>query len=122
MLQLIKYIGRFKRLNFEICTCHPHSFFSLFFLKIFDGHMSFSWGHRHPCFKLLVMSPFSFKARMGSLIRTWCRCMCTCSLRFTSGATPADLLEGSMVAEPISFMYLPAGIDGAKTWNLLCCR
>ena len=27
-------------------------------------------------------------------------CYITCSLRFTSGATPADLLVASMVAEP----------------------
>ena len=37
---------------------------------------------------------------MGSLIRTWWRHTFSCSLRFTSGATPADLLVASMAAKP----------------------
>ena len=31
------------------------------------------WGHWYPCLELLMMSPLSFKARMGSLIRIWRR-------------------------------------------------
>ena len=64
--------------------------------------MSFLWD---PCFGLLVMSPIGYKARVGSLIRAWQRCM-----RFTSGVTPADLLLASMAAKLISSIYLRAGI------------
>ena len=46
----------------------------------------------------------------------------TSSLRFTSGVTPADLLEASMAAEPISFTYLWASIGGAQNWDLLFRR
>ena len=38
----------------------------------------------------------------------------TCSLRFTSGVTPADLLVASMAAELFSFTYLRAGIVGDR--------
>ena len=38
---------------------------------MFGGHMLFLWGHWYPCFALLVMSPLSFKARVGNLICTW---------------------------------------------------
>ena len=37
----------------------------------------------------------------------------TCYLRFTSGATPADLLAASLVADLFSTMYLQAGIGGS---------
>ena len=40
------------------------------------------------------------------LIRTWRGIHVACFLRFTSGATPADLLTASMAAEPISSTYL----------------
>ena len=42
------------------------------------------------------MSPLGFKARVGSLIRTWQRHV---FYRFTSGVTPADLLVASMAAK-----------------------
>ena len=45
----------------------------LFFLKFFVGHMSIFWDQWYPCFGLLVTSPLDFKARVGSLIRTWQR-------------------------------------------------
>ena len=43
----------------------------------------------------------------------------TCSLRFTSGVTPADLLASSLAAKLFSSMYLQAGIGGARNWDLL---
>ena len=45
----------------------------------------------------------------------------TCSLRFTSGVTPADLLVASMAVEGLSSMYLQAGIGRAQTHDLSCC-
>ena len=39
-------------------------FFFVFFYKIFGGHMSFSWGHWYPCFRLLMTSALGFKARV----------------------------------------------------------
>ena len=33
-------------------------------------------GPLKPFFGLLVMSPLGFKAKVGSLIHIWCRCMC----------------------------------------------
>ena len=44
----------------------------------------------------------------------------TCSLRFTFGVIPADLLVASIAAERISSAYLRAGIGGAQNRNL--CR
>ena len=41
-----------------------------------------------------------------------------CSLRVTSGATPADLLVPSMAAQPFSSTYLVTGIGGARDWDL----
>ena len=56
--------------------------------------MSFLWGHRNPCFGLLVTSPLGFKAKfpLGGGVHD------VCSLRFTYGATPANLLMASVVA------------------------
>ena len=61
--------------------------------------MSFLWGHWYLCFGLLVMSALGFKARVDSLA---CFLACALFLRFTSGATPADLLA----AEPLWPTYL----------------
>ena len=48
-----------------------------------------------------------FQSQSGfCLIHTWWRCMSTHSLRFTSIATPPDLLAASMAVEPISSTYL----------------
>ena len=50
--------------------------FCSFFLN-FGGHKSFLWGHWCPCYgPLVVTSPMSFKARVGSLIGAWWRCTC----------------------------------------------
>ena len=43
-------------------------------------------------------------------------------LKFTSGATPANLLVASMAAELISPTYLRADIGGAWNWDHSCCR
>ena len=65
------------------------------------------------------MSPLGFKTRVvGSLIHAWQRVHVRCSLRFTSGATPANLLAASMAAEPISSTYLRPGIGGALKGDL----
>ena len=74
------------------------------------------------CFRLLVMSPLGFKARVDSFICTWWKCICYTFLRFTSGATPADVLVTSMAAKLVSSTYLQAGIGGARNWDLLCHR
>ena len=79
-----------------------HLYLFLIFLN-FGGHEYFMWGQWYPCFWLLVTSPLGFKARVDSALFALGRDICvTCSLRFTSGATPADLLVASMAAEPMS--------------------
>ena len=61
----------------------------------------------YPCFGLLVTSPLGFKARVGSaLFALGGGVHVTHSLRFTCGATPADLLVASMAAKLISSTYL----------------
>ena len=55
------------------------------------------------CFMLTLLSllgtfPLGFKARLGSLIHTWRMRTFYSFLKFTSGATPADLLAASMAA------------------------
>ena len=52
-----------------------------------------------------MTSPLGFKARVGSALFECSGGVrdtlhITCSLRFTSGATPADFLAASMAAEP----------------------
>ena len=42
-------------------------------------------------------------------------------LRFTSSATPADLLVASMAAKLFSSPYLQTTIGGAQDWDLSCC-
>ena len=43
-------------------------------------------------------------------------------LRFTSGATPADLLVASMVDELFSSTYLQTSIGGAEDHDISCIR
>ena len=48
--------------------------------QVLSFYQSFLWGHWYPCFGLLVTSPPGFKAKVGSVIHTWWRCMhCTIS-------------------------------------------
>ena len=51
-----------------------YSFF-FFFLKIFGGHKSFSWGHWYLYFGLLAMSPLGFKARVDPSLVCFVACM-----------------------------------------------
>ena len=47
----------------------------ILFKNNFGGHVSIFGATGTPCLGLLVMSPLGLKARVGSLIRTWQRCM-----------------------------------------------
>ena len=51
---------------------------------------------------MLLLVAITFQYQLGSLIPTAGGMHVTHSLRFSSGATPADLLAASMAAEPIS--------------------
>ena len=70
-------------------------------LKILFRTLVLFLGHWYPCFGLLVSNT----------------CVLHCPyygiLRFTSGATPADILAASIVAEPFQSMYLQTNIDRA---------
>ena len=60
---------------------------SIFFLEIFFVDTCPFLGPLIPCFELLVMSTLNLK----------CLALCDgCSLKFTSGATPAGILTASM--------------------------
>ena len=59
------------------------------------------------------MSSLGFKAKVGSLIHAWWRCMYYMFPEIHTYMTPADLLVVSMAAEPISSIYLQAGIGEA---------
>ena len=96
------------------------NFFSFFLIT--GGHESFLWGHWYPCFGLLVTSPLGSKARVA-LFTLGRGVYVTHSLRFSSGAAPADFLDASMAADPISSTYLRPGIGGVRrllTYSL--CR
>ena len=80
-------------------------YYELFFL-IFGGHDVFLWGHWYPCFGLQVMSPLGFKAKWAALFTFGRGVHVTHSLRFTSGATPANLLAAQLIS---SGWAMPAG-------------
>ena len=66
-------------------------------------------GHLIPLFWTSGDVSSGFQSQSGFyLIRSWRRCTSNVThfLRFTSGATPADLLAVSMAAKPISSTYL----------------
>ena len=77
------------------------------FCKKIGGHKFFLWG-QYLCFVLLVLSPLGFEARCATLFMLCRRIHVTHSLRFTSGATPADLLVASIAAEPFRAPPMPA--------------
>ena len=60
--------------------------------------------HWYPCFGLLVTSTLAFKAKVDPLLVCFLP-SCNGFLRFTSGATPADLLVVSRAAEPFWSRY-----------------
>ena len=94
-----------QRLDIFWKTCHLHIFVGplipLFWTSgdVSSGFQSQSWA------ALFVLS-------RGVYV--------TCSLRFTSGGIPTDLLVASIVAESFSTMYLQAGIGGARNHDLSC--
>ena len=78
-----------------------------------DINKSFLWGHWYPCFGLLVMSTLGFKARVSGLHAL--SPVHNRFLRFTSVATPADLLVASMAVEP----FYP--FTCIQAWSGVCC-
>ena len=71
-------VRRFIHCTKESIECYMQMIFVVFLFclfKMFRGHKSFLSGYWYPRFVLLVMSPLGFKARVGSLIRTWQRQM-----------------------------------------------
>ena len=79
--------------------------------------MSFLWGHWYPCFGLLMMSALGFKARVDFLLV--CFLACVLFLRFTSVATPANVLTARMPARCIPYMLSRGRILGFE-WVI--CR
>ena len=69
-----------------------------FFKNFFGGHDAFLWGHWYPCFGLLVMSPLGFKAEWAALFTFGRGVHVTHSLRFTSGATHANLWAAQLIS------------------------
>ena len=67
--------------------------------KILEDIKSFLWDHWYSSFEFLVISVLGFKAKVDCCLHTsWPAC--NGFLRFTSSATPADLLTASTSAEP----------------------
>ena len=79
-----------------------------YFFKYFWRTIVLLWGHWHPYFGFLVMSPLGFKARVGSALFA-CYMYVICSLRYTSGAT--HLLAASSAAG-----HFPKCISRGGTW------
>ena len=77
--------------------------------------MSFFGGRWYPYFGFLVVSPFFFKARVGStLFAFFCRGECNIHpLRSTSGATCADLLAAGSAA---GYFLTCISRSGALLW------
>ena len=63
-----------------------------------------------PLFQTSGDVSLSFKSKWAALFTVGRGVYVTQSPRFTSGATPADLLAASMATEPFSSVYLRAGI------------
>ena len=68
------------------------------------------WGHWYPCFGLLVTSPLGFKAEWAALFALIRAIHDVCTLKFTFGATPANLLMTSMGAGHFPQMYISAEV------------
>ena len=80
-----------------------HMFFSFDFF-IFGGHKSFLWGHRYPCFGLLMVCTLGFKARVDPMLACFLACV---TLRFPSDMTPADCKDrhGFFVQDPYTCLF-----------------
>ena len=77
---------KIKQLDMYRLTCNGMAFIfkgkqgvgvwsSLTYFKNFWWAPVLLWRHWYPCFGLLVTFPPGLKARLGSLIHTWWRCM-----------------------------------------------
>ena len=86
-----------------------------FVLKCLEDISPFCGATDTPVFGLLVMFALGFKACLCALLPAHNRI-----LRFTSGATPADLLAASMAAKLFSPIYLWTSIGGAWDQDLSC--
>ena len=80
-------------------------------------HVHF-WGHWYPCFGLLVMSPLGFKARVGSLIRTWQRCTWYTFLETHLWCNTYQPLSDQHGSWSLSHMHVSAEV-GCGTWSLV---
>ena len=82
------------------------------FLKFWTTHTYPSvplWGHSYTCFEVLVASPLGFNA----IVQLGRGENYACSLRFTSGVTPADLFVANMAVRLFSYTYLQIIIGGS---------
>ena len=103
----------------KICELKTKRLRLLLFFNL-GGHQSFLCGHWYPCFELLVRSPLDVKTREAALFALGRGVCDICSTRFTSGATPADLLTASMAVKPYSSTYLQTSIGGTQDLYLSC--
>ena len=100
----------------------------LFFFKFLEDISPFC-GATDPWFGLLVTSPLGSKPEWAALFTLGGGVHVTCSLRFTSGVTPADLLVASMATDPSlpntckqALVGLEAGIyHAAPAWATVSC-
>ena len=72
--------------------------FLFFFVKVLEDK-AFLCGHWYNCFRLYGDVSSGFQSHSGQPYSRLMGCLCAiCSLRFTSGVTPANLLVASMTA------------------------
>ena len=79
---------------------------------MFGGHKAFLWSHWYPWFGLLLTSPWGFKARGGSLILTWQRCICYKFPEIHLWCDTCRPLDSQHVSWAILFH-----IPGSKHWS-----
>ena len=84
-----------------------------FFKKNFGGHQVLFVGPQIPLFWTPGDICPGFQSQSGSPFLHALLNAHNKILRFTSGATPADLLAPTIAAELFSSTYLPASISGA---------
>ena len=85
------------------------------FSTFFGGHGWFLWSHWYPFLDFRWRLLWFWKPEWTALFLLGRGIPVTCSLIFTSGATPANLLAANMVAKPFSSIYLWAGIGGVRS-------
>ena len=89
--------------------CTIHSFFIMWWTHV---HL---WGHWYPVLDFWWCLLSVSKPEWVALFALGGGVHDVCSLRFTSGVTPADLLVASMAAKSFSSTYLWTSIGG--TWD-----